>query len=145
AGPSAARRRRVRLGRGLGCAVGRFGRGGAVTRQVALPVAVLLEVGLVPAAAGQAERRCGHLPTDLAAGVAGRAGLRVGVGKLLQTIESVAAGGALERIDGHGSHTTGKTAALMGAAAFHFKAAAQGEDAAWPSNRCSSARAAVSA
>src|SRR5690606_32653456 len=69
---------------------------------VALGLAVLLEVGLVPAAAGEAERRRGQLAPHPALGAAGRARGRVRVGELLQAVELMAAGGAAERVDGHG-------------------------------------------
>src|SRR5690554_2015763 len=64
----------------------------AVAGQVALVLAVLLEVGLVPAAAGQPELRCRQLAADLAL-AALRALRRIGIGKLLQAVERVAAGG----------------------------------------------------
>src|SRR5690606_12919668 len=51
----------------------RLGAFAALARQVALPVAVLLEVGLVPAAAGQAELRGGQLAVHPARRAAGRA------------------------------------------------------------------------
>src|SRR5690606_17506998 len=69
--------------------------------QVALAVAFLLEVGLVPAAAGQPERWRGHLAAH-ALGRAVGAGLGIRVGELLQAVELVAAGGALEGVDRHG-------------------------------------------
>src|SRR5690606_27599004 len=56
---------RLGLGlRGLGLGLRFGGRLGGIPGQVALPVAVLLEVGLVPAAAGQAEAGCGVLALD---------------------------------------------------------------------------------
>ena len=62
---------------------------------------VLLEVGLVPAAAGQAEARRGQLALDrVRAAVRARRG--IGIGQFLQAIEVVAAGGAGEGVDRHG-------------------------------------------
>src|SRR5690606_3354926 len=73
----------------------------AAIGEVALAVAVLLEVGLVPAATGEAERRRGQGALHRG-GAAGRAGIRIRVGKLLQAVEAVAALLAAVRIDGHG-------------------------------------------
>src|SRR3546814_7459986 len=86
---------RLRLGRRLGIS-GLCG----IAGQVAL--AVLLEVGLVPAATGQAEAGRGDLALD-GRGAAGRAGIRIWVGKLLQAVERVPAGSAGECIDRHGA------------------------------------------
>src|SRR5690606_12165079 len=57
--------------------------------------------GLVPAAAGQAERRGRELALHRAFRAL-RAGIRIGIRQLLQTIELVATGSALESVDGHG-------------------------------------------
>src|SRR5690606_10527618 len=76
---------RLRLRGGLGALA-------ALAGQVALAVAVLLEVGLVPAAAGQPELRRGQLAAHRALRAAGGAGGRIGVGQLLQAVEVVAAG-----------------------------------------------------
>src|SRR5690606_28569502 len=100
--------------RGAGAAV-------ALVGEVALLVAVLLEVGLVPAAAGKAERRRGHLAADLARRVAGGADLRIGIGQLLQAVEGMTAGSALEGVDGHGTHAMGKTRSAMGMPIHVFK------------------------
>src|SRR3546814_14980702 len=70
--------------------------------QVALLVAVLLEVGLVPAAARQPERRRGHLAADLPGRAAGRARVGIRVGQLLQAVEVVFAGGTAVGVDRHG-------------------------------------------
>src|SRR3546814_18721820 len=61
--------------------------------QVALLVAVLLEVGLVPAAARQPERRRGHLAADLTGRAAGRARVGIRVGQLLQAGQVAFSGG----------------------------------------------------
>src|SRR5690606_40111139 len=71
--------------------------------QVALAVAFLLEVGLVPAAAGQPERWRGHLAAH-ALGRAVGAGLGIRVGELLQAVELVAAGGRSEETRLNSSH-----------------------------------------
>src|SRR5690606_28507065 len=100
--------RGVRRLRGDRLRVGRLrlgGRLGGVAGQVAL--AVLLEVGLVPAATGQAEAGRGNLALDRR-GAAGGAGIGVRIGKLLQAVERVPAGVAGEGIDRH--------AAILGAA-----------------------------
>src|SRR5690606_27626977 len=73
----------------------------AAIGEVALAVAVLLEVGLVPAATGQPERGRGQRALDRRR-IAGRAGLRIRIGKLLQAVEVAAALLAAVRIDGHG-------------------------------------------
>src|SRR5690606_10868123 len=83
-----ARRSRLLFG-GLGVrrlVVGGFG---GVAGEVAL--AVLLEVGLVPAAAGEAEAGGGDLALHRGRG-AGGAGLRVRIREFLQAVELVAAG-----------------------------------------------------
>src|SRR5690606_18303361 len=67
------------LGLGLRLRLRLGGRLGGVPGQVALPVAVLLEVGLVPAAAGQAEAGRGELALDRR-GAAGGAGVGVWIG-----------------------------------------------------------------
>src|SRR3546814_6684812 len=72
----------------------RLGRGAFRTLdQVALLVAVLLEVGLVPAAARTTERRRGHLAADLPGRAAGRASVGKRAGQLLQAVEDGFAGG----------------------------------------------------
>src|SRR5690606_4291485 len=93
--------RSSRLGGLGGGRIGLRRLGTVVTGQVALAVAVLLEVGFVPAAAGQAERRRGDRALHRGR-AAGRAGRGIRVGKLLQPVEAVAALFAAERIDGHG-------------------------------------------
>src|SRR5690606_1303559 len=95
-----------RLRLGLRCRlVGAAGIGlrlvATIARQVPLLLAVLLEVGLVPAAARQAELRGRQAAPDLVAAALG-ALRRIGVGKLLQAVEAMAAGGTLESVDGHG-------------------------------------------
>src|SRR5690606_27963602 len=93
------RRFRFRLLLG-GLGLGRLGAGGfgGVAGEVAL--AFLLEVGLVPAAAGEAEAGGGHLAADGRLAALG-AGLRIGIGQLLQAVELVAAGIAGEGVDRH--------------------------------------------
>ncbi len=63
----------------------------------------LLEVGLVPTAAGKPERRRTQLALHLRRTAAG-AVRRIGIGQLLQPVKTMAAGAALEFIDRHG-HT----------------------------------------
>src|SRR6476659_9841953 len=117
-GATSGARRGLALGlrrRGLRLGLRRLavGLGSALAREVALLVAVLLEVGLVPAAAGQAEARRRQLALDRRR-AAIRAGVRVGIGKLLQAVEAVAAGGADEGVDGHGGTGVRKPAASLG-------------------------------
>src|SRR6185312_15225870 len=77
----------------------RAGRAGVAGQVVAL-VPGLLEVGFVPAAAGQAEhRRAEHVLQLL--GVAVGTHLRVRVRQLLQVVKTMAARATLEFIDGH--------------------------------------------
>src|SRR6185312_3858476 len=77
----------------------RMGRAGVAGQVVAL-VPGLLEVGFVPAAAGQAEhRRAEHVLQLL--GVAVGTHLRVRVRQLLQVVKTMAARATLEFIDGH--------------------------------------------
>src|SRR5690606_18519893 len=85
-----------------GLGVRRLGVGGfgGVAGEVAL--AVLLEVGLVPAAAGEAEAGGGDLALHRGRG-AGGAGLRVRIREFLQAVELVAAGIAGEGVDRHGA------------------------------------------
>jgi hypothetical protein len=109
---------RRRLGLGLGLRLGfRLGfgfRGGLGFRgtvglgrrlgfvgQISLLVAVFLEIGFVPARAGQTKTRRGQLPAHLL-GAALRTNRRIGVGKFLQAVELVTATAAFEGVDGHG-------------------------------------------
>src|SRR5690606_13932435 len=78
-------------------------RAATVTGKVALLLAIALEVGLVPAAAGQPEHGRGHLPPHRVPAT-GRAGIGIGVGQLLQPVEAVAAIGAFESVDRHGNY-----------------------------------------
>jgi hypothetical protein len=71
-----------------------------IAGQVVARIAGLLEVGLVPAGAGQAERGRTQLAMQRL-GMAGRAHRGIGVGQFLQMIEMVPATRALEFIDGH--------------------------------------------
>jgi hypothetical protein len=68
--------------------------------QIALLVALFLEVGLIPATASQTERWGADPPPQLRC-VAGRADRWIGIGQLLQTIEAVTAMIALEFVNGH--------------------------------------------
>src|SRR5581483_2323724 len=97
--------------RGLGCGI-RFGRLVAagfffllrrfVAREVALLVLVRFEIGLVPAPAGQPERRRGDLPLDLILSALG-AFVGIGIGQLLQAVELVPTSLATECVDRHGA------------------------------------------
>src|SRR6185312_1979640 len=69
--------------------------------QIAFLVAIRLEIGLVPAAAGQPERRRAHPPPQLRRG-ARRTNRGIAVGQLLQPIEAMATGVAFKFVDGHG-------------------------------------------
>src|SRR6478672_5058544 len=116
-GATSGARRRLALGlrrRGLRLRLRRLGvgLGSALAREVALLVAVLLEVGLVPAAAREAEAGRRQLALDRRR-AAIRAGVRVGIGKLLQAVEAVAAGGADEGVDGHGRTVVRKSRRLV--------------------------------
>src|SRR6185312_12763816 len=94
------RRRRRLAFRGRLAALARRGAG-----EVELLLAVLLEIGLVPAAAGQAERR----RTDPAVQFGCRAGGAdggIGIGQLLQAIKTMAAAAAFKFVDGHGGFWT---------------------------------------
>src|SRR5690606_28708253 len=88
------------LGLGLGLGIGLLL--ATLAGQVALLLAVLLEVRLVPAASRQAELRSGELAADLVLATL-RALHRIGIGKLLQAVELVATGGTLESVNGHGA------------------------------------------
>jgi len=78
---------RVRLGRRLRSGFRCF----ILAGEIALLVAVLFEIGFVPAASAQTERRCGKTARD-ALGTTMRARGRIGVAELLQAVETVAAG-----------------------------------------------------
>src|SRR5690606_30594318 len=111
-----ARRARLRGGcrLGVGGGLGVGGLGG-VAGEVAL--AVLLEVGFVPAAAGEAEAGGGDLALDRGL-AAGGAGVGIGVGELLQPVELVAAGVAGEGIDRHARYS-GAPGATFKVSAMH--------------------------
>jgi len=71
-----------------------------LARKIAFLVAILLEVGLVPATAGEAERGCGHLSTQPRLAACGAVG-RIRVGQLLQAVKGMATGAAGKGIDRH--------------------------------------------
>src|SRR5690606_22632080 len=85
-----------------GPGLGRVGGGGLGGDAGVVALAFLLEVGLVPAAAGEAEAGGGHLAADGRLAALG-AGLRIGIGQLLQAVELVAAGVAGEGVARHGA------------------------------------------
>src|SRR5690242_19497203 len=73
-----------------------------VAGQVALLVLVGFEIRFIPAAAGQPERRRGHLPLDRSR-LAFRTFGRIRIGQFLQAVEAMPAGLATESIDWHGT------------------------------------------
>jgi hypothetical protein len=93
--------RRRRGCRGL-CGVATVAAVAAVTAfgKIALLVAILLEVGFVPAAAGQPERRRTDHPPQVRR-IAGGTDRGIRIGQLLQVVEVVTATAAFKFVDGH--------------------------------------------
>src|SRR5690606_29877226 len=96
-------------------------------------VLVALEIGLVPAAAGEAERRRGK-PAPHRGLAAARTLFRIRVGQPLQTFETMTAFAAVELVDGHALDSRRGSGGRCMAGAALLKAVKHGSWTGAPSN-----------